>query len=576
MSLRIAVTASLLAFGAIAACGHDDRAFDSSSMLLSDAGGDVTASCESTRCSRDLKSIINGCTNEVVTECTSGLGCGVDGTCVSACTSAAGAKGSVGCEFWTLPPDDIIDGSAGSCFAVLVANTWDAPATLGAELGSEMLDIAKAVYTVSLGDAGERRYDALTGPLAPGGLAIVFLSGSASSANPCPVVAAIPTDPIAHGTATTKAFHVTASVPISAYSIYPYGGAGTYFPTATLLLPSSSFSTTYLAVNGWPAAVRTGMSFLQIVANEDDTVVTLDPIASAGSAKQTWTLAKGEVAQVTQPNELTGSPIQASKPVGLFGGTRCPYVPDDYGTCDILAQQIPSLDAWGNEYALVPYRPRTEKDGALGLTPENVPWRFVGAADGTVLTYDPAPPPGAPTTLAANESVTFMTTQMVSVKSQDAAHPFFVAEFMTGQDYTPIVGAQAIGDPDYVVDVPSDQFLDRYIFFTDYTYSDTTLTVVRRKTEQGFSPVTLECAGDLPDFMPLGTAGEYEYTWVRLTKNYTPQMFAKGECGYGRHEVTSDGPFGIYVWGTDDAASYGYAGGMGLRSLNQIKPKNPT
>ena len=123
-------------------------------------------------------------------------------------------------------------------------------------------------------------------------------------------------------------------------------------------------------------------------------------------------------------------------------------------------------------------------------------------------------------------------------------------------------------DPDFVNVPPTDQYLDHYVFFTDYTYPDTRLTVVRRKTANGFAPVTLDCAGELRGFQPVGTGGELEYTYVALTKGFVPQSFPKGTCGYGRQGASSDGPFAITVWGMDQASSYGYVGGTGLRPIN--------
>ena len=198
---------------------------------------------------------------------------------------------------------------------------------------------------------------------------------------------------------------------------------------------------------------------------------------------------------------------------------------------------------------------------------ENVPWRFVGAADGTKLSYDPARPSGAPETLEAGQVVTFMTQQIVSVRSQDRDHPFYAAGYMTGSTTT----NGNLGDPDFVNVVPSDQFLDRYVVFVDHTYPESTLTVVRRKTASVFHPVTLECAGEITDWKPLGNAGEYEFAWVSLTKLGHPQSYAGGICGYGRHELFSDGSFSVTVWGIGVEASYGYAGGQGSRPLSAVK-----
>jgi hypothetical protein len=84
--------------------------------------------------------------------------------------------------------------------------------------------------------------------------------------------------------------------------------------------------------------------------------------------------------------------------------------------------------------------------------------------------------------------------------------------------------------------------------------------------------VELACAGAIEGFRPLGTAGEYELAWVHLTRGFKAQAFAKGTCGYGRHEARSDGPFSVTVWGTGRDASYGYAGGMGSRPVNDATP----
>ena len=76
---------------------------------------------------------------------------------------------------------------------------------------------------------------------------------------------------------------------------------------------------------------------------------------------------------------------------------------------------------------------------------------------------------------------------------------------------------------------------------------------------------------DRGDADPLGTAGEFEYAWVHTTDQGHPQLFPGGTCGYGRYEAHSDGPFSVTVWGTGYCASYGYAGGMGSRPLNDTK-----
>ncbi|AKV04219.1 hypothetical protein AKJ09_10882 [Labilithrix luteola] len=124
-----------------------------------------------------------------------------------------------------------------------------------------------------------------------------------------------------------------------------------------------------------------------------------------------------------------------------------------------------------------------------------------------------------------------------------------------------------LGDPDFVNVIADDQFLDHYVFFVDHTYRDSSLTLVRRKDQSGFHEVQLDCVGSVADWRPLGTDGTAEYTWVQVTK----EGQGKGACTYGRHEATSDGPFGLYVWGVDDYASYGFPAGAGSRPTSPVK-----
>jgi hypothetical protein len=62
-------------------------------------------------------------------------------------------------------------------------------------------------------------------------------------------------------------------------------------------------------------------------------------------------------------------------------------------------QQHSAVTALGFEYVAAPYETRR-----ADLEPEAVDYRFVGALDGTTLSYDP-PIPGAPATLAQGEVV---------------------------------------------------------------------------------------------------------------------------------------------------------------------------
>ena len=133
--------------------------------------------------------------------------------------------------------------------------------------------------------------------------------------------------------------------------------------------------------------------------------------------------------------------------------------------------------------------------------------------------------------------------------------------------------------------MPPGEFLDKYTFFTDPTYPETDLVVVRTRgnpgfSSSGFADVTLDCAGALTGWQPVGTSGKYEYTRIDLVRhNFQPQ----GSCDNGRREMSSPLPFGLTVWGWGSAetgsmasgfysqyVSYAYPAGAGVQPINTV------
>jgi hypothetical protein len=180
---------------------------------------------------------------------------------------------------------------------------------------------------------------------------------------------------------------------------------------------------------------------------------------------------------------------------------------------------------------------------------------LVGAVNGTTLSYDPTTPPGAPTTLDRGQIADFSFNGPFVVKSQDALHPFYMAAYMTGATReTPQLADDGRGDPEFVNVIPALQYMSAYTFFTDPTYSETNLVVIRAKENGAFSDVTLDCLGTLTGWQPVDSAGNYEYARVDLsTGNFAPV----GNCNNGVHQMTSHGLFGLTVWGWGSAATGG-------------------
>jgi len=542
-----------------------------------DAGSGDGAQC-GLHCSADLHDVLD-CNNNVVTTCSADQGCG-GSSCVAACDAAKANKSSVGCDYYSIDPD-IIDEGTGACFAAYIANTWNAPVSLTVTWGTQTLDVSQ-IARIPSGNGQSITYSALTnGQLQPGEVAILFLARYGSVLTSCPTgitPGVTSVDAATHGTGIGTAFHIVADHPVVAYDIFPYGGGQSAATSATLLVPTSAWDVNYIGVNAYKPdqAVPEAENFLEILAYENGTQVTINPVAAiaggsgvnAAPAHQaaTYNLNAGQYLQLTQAAELTGSAILANNPIGVWGGATCLNIDVDDVACDSAHQQFFPVSALGHEYVGVRYRNR-------GTTNETPPWRIVGAVDGTQLTYEPSTPTGAPLALNHGQVAQFNSAGLFVVKSQDDQHPFYMSAHMTGGGD---VNPSGRGDPEFVNVVPPAEYLASYVFFTDPTYSETNLVVVRTKGPNGFADVTLDCAGVLSGWQPLGTSGDYEYTLQDLV---TGNFSKVGNCDNGRHEISSPVPFGLTVWGwgseqttgfSTTYVSYAYPAGASVQPINTV------
>lgn len=504
------------------------------------------------------------------------------------CLVAAESRSSVGCEYYAVDMDGAFAARNG-CFVTFVANTFDKPAHLDVEWAGESIDLA-AHAKIPRGSGRKLTYGAFDPSIGipPGEVAIVFLAGVPGVSNPadkptgnwtkptaCPVAPARNTLAQRDGSGLGYAFHVRTDVPVVAYQMLPYGGGSAAVTGATLLLPTSAWDTNYIAVNAYPAGgASTGLTSLNIVAAEDETTVTIlpksdvvaGPSVPAGKAGEPFEikLQAGQHLQLTQNKELTGSPVMADKPIGMFAGHPCLNVPVGVPYCDHAEQQIPPVKALGNEYSVVLHRSRNGRG-------EDPPYRLVGAVDGTTLSYEPASAAG-PRTLQLGEVVEFTNKgKPFVVKSQDKEHPFIVTTYMTGSSSV----GDGYGDADFIRLVPIPQYLDKYVFFTDPTYPETNLVVTRKKIAGAFADVELDCAGVLTGWQKIDPAGDYEFTRIDLVRHdFQPQ----NGCDNGRHVMKSKQAFGLAVWGwgttetsifTRDV-SYSYPAGENLAPLNTV------
>ncbi len=566
--------------------GHDGSVGDGgglsdSPFQFQDGGGGDGSTTYG--CSGDLRNVIDGNGN-VIQTCPPDQGCAA-GTCVPACQAAAASKGTVGCDY-VVPTPSFFTGIAPPCFAMFVANNWAQPVNITVARGSQSYNVSNFGRIAQAGTAATTWAAVPSTGLPPGEVAVLFLSDDPSSQNTTPLTCPIP--PAVrqqYGTALPgsgsqsqltgrgTAWHVTTDVPVTSYDILPYGGASSYLPSAELLLPTTAWGTNYLGIV--PKRGSSSPQWGQIVASQATQVTILPNVAlpsgtnvnpAPANTQTVFTLNAGEYIQWQESNEMSGTVIQSNNPVGFFGGLGYDCYTDStsaYGGCDSAHQQVPPIAALGSLYAVPPYTTRM-----ASLQPESILYRFVGAVNGTTLSYDP-PVTGAPTTLNEGQVVDFETTLAFVAKAQDNNHPFYIGQIMTGCGVTG--GSRGtsgcLGDEEFVNLLPPAQFLQKYVFFTDPTYPNTNLVFTRVKGPNGFQDVSLDClTSPITGWKTIDAAGNYQMTNVDLIRDNVKN----GSCDNGPHVAQSNGAFGVMVWGLDYCSSYAYPAGGNVAPINTV------
>ena len=114
-----------------------------------------------------------------------------------------------------------------------------------------------------------------------------------------------------------------------------------------------------------------------IVGTENDTEIVINPSVAIPNglapAKQFIPGVPANLNRVTiqrfqtfylqvRGGDLSGTRITANKPISVFSGHECANVPFNSRPCDILIEQIPSMDTWGTEIVTIPLKTRKGGD----------------------------------------------------------------------------------------------------------------------------------------------------------------------------------------------------------------------
>lgn len=365
------------------------------------------------------------------------------------------------------------------------------------------------------------------------------------------------------------AFRIQSDLPITAYQFQPLDNTNpVYSNDATLLFPTHVLGEDYTALTGDATLasndafssndVNTG-AFVSVVATADGTTVTLFPTATLhpGSVEDV-VLDRGEVLTAISSERgapsygnLSGTRVVADAPVAVFSGSVATSEPSNNAPCcaDHVEHQMLPLTAWGASYVAAP------AVSPSGNANKDSAFRITGAFDGTSLTYAPAAPAGAPSSIDAYETVFFLTDEPFTVHS-DGGEAFAVSQILVSNQYQ---GAfLEPGDPTMMLLTATEQFQERYVFLMPQGYATNFLTLV---APSGASLMLDGAAvGGAPAAAGLLDGVAYEYRHVSASA--------------GSHVIEGDQPFGIIVSGHADDVSYGYVGGSGVEVISE-PPRPP-
>jgi hypothetical protein len=345
-------------------------------------------------------------------------------------------------------------------------------------------------------------------------------------------------------------------------------GCFSFSNDASLLLPSTAMTGNYrVSTEGMdspiPGLLPGLPGYMTITATQDATTVKVKVSSSgqivagtgvtavAAGGTGSYTLNAGDVVMLvaggSTGTDLSGSQVQADKPVQVIGGVPC--IANPSAACDHVEESVWPAETLGKHYVV--NMPTGPHDTAVGTTV-----RMIGNVDGTTLTYTPSVS-GAPATLNAGQVVQFDSSADFVVSG---THEFTVSTLMKSAsvvDSMPTDPNQPEGDPSLSSAIAVEQYRLKYVFLAPDDYDLNYADVV---APMG-SKLTLDGAAVTVTGTQVGSTG-YGVFRIKLT----------GGTTNGAHTLESDQPAGLQILGYGSFTSYQYPGGLNLLSIAPPPP----
>ncbi|MBK9756807.1 MAG: hypothetical protein IPO88_25580 [Nannocystis sp.] len=347
------------------------------------------------------------------------------------------------------------------------------------------------------------------------------------------------------------AYRLRSTNPVTVYQYNPL--TVTYTNDASVLLPTNTWTGNYLvaAWPTWPFGNQAVPGLYAVTARQDNTKVTLHPSATGKIVKPGGGVAadgtgvvmlnEGDVLEVLSNynGDVTGTIIEADKPVQVIGGHKCTNVPLNVTACDHLEESMFPIETLAKEYVVVPPvqvpNDQAEKGQII---------RVIASEANTTLVFTPDQPVGK-LLVNAGDFVEIKTTTAKFVVTADKK--ILVSQYMVGQD-----GGFGTSDPAMLVTVNPQQWRKTYLFHAATNWQANYVDILAPKN----AVVTVD-AVNVANWQPVGVTN-YQVAHVKLSNQ-----------NGGNHSVVGDVGVGISVYGVQSYGSYWYPGGLDLDVIPQ-------
>ncbi len=542
------------------------------------------------------------------------------GRCVRLCTDDSVINTNIGCEYYGVDLDNIVEtggrSAASQQYAIVVSNPDPVLTT--------RVEIHRNNAPPGMPPVLER---VATAVIPPRDLEVFELPAREVD---CSTVAGLNDG---SGTClSSRAYRVTSTFPVIAYQFNPLENVGVFSNDASLLVPTNSLDGNYRVIS-WPQQwSRTDnpdtnggdeiRSFMTIVGTQPNTRVEVNATADVipgGPLRMTQaagspfavTLGPFDVLNLETGEflaDFTGSSITADRPVAVFAGTECSDVPfwrtsaERQAACDHIEEQLFPASTVGQRYVASRTAPRTRavtNAGAMVAQVNEPEWFRVmnpGSSPVHVETTLPVDVsnPGGPTLAFDLDEGEFRDIRALADFIIRGNNRVSVAQFMGSQNTTGIPLTLPGGDPSLVIVPPVEQWRSEYVFLTPNKYAFDFVQIVARPSARVFlgdgvneTPVAdfADCTVSRSDGCietarhmcpaPVYVTYRCQLSFPRIDSSTMPPTILPGRQGDGVHTVRAepanagDPPETVMVLvsGFDRYVSYAYAGGTNLTPI---------